>query len=115
MVNKLKVFGWANYTNEQVVRKVEKCCHTLSEKLGRNQYFYGDRYDDRIEEVPFVLQNFAFLFSPTELDALVFGHIYTILTTSLPNADLQNLINDKFPSLVQFCLRVERQFFSQKK
>lgn len=44
VLNKLKIFGWANYTNDQVLKKVEKCCVTLSEKLGKNQYFYGDRF-----------------------------------------------------------------------
>lgn len=43
VVNKLKVFNWASYTNEQVVKKVRKCCATLTEKLGKNKYFYGDR------------------------------------------------------------------------
>lgn len=44
VVKKLKVFNWASYTNEQVVKKVRKCCAFLKEKLGDNQYFYGDRY-----------------------------------------------------------------------
>lgn len=44
VVNKLKLFGWAKYTNEQVLKKVEKCCITLTEKLGKNLYFYGDRW-----------------------------------------------------------------------
>lgn len=43
VVKKLKVFNWASYTNEQVVKKVRKCCAFLKEKLGDNQYFYGDR------------------------------------------------------------------------
>jgi len=94
VVNKLTLFGWAKYTNEQVLRKVEKCCITLTEKLGKNHYFYGD--------------------SPTELDALVFGHIYTILTTPLPNSDLQQLIKNKFETLIQFCLRIEKTFYGGK-
>lgn len=42
--NKLKIFNWASYTSEQVVKKVRKCCVTLTEKLGPNKYFYGDTY-----------------------------------------------------------------------
>lgn len=45
VANKLKVFNWASYTNEQVVKKVRKCCVFLKEKLGNNQYFYGDRWE----------------------------------------------------------------------
>lgn len=94
VINKLNVFNWASYTNEQVVKKVRKCCVTLTEKLGKNEYFYGD--------------------SPTELDALVFGHIFTILTTHLPNSDLQNLIKNNFRSLVEFCDRIEKDYFRRR-
>lgn len=53
------------------------------------------------------------LFSPTELDALVFGHIFTILTTPLPNSDLQQMIKNNFKPLVDFCDRIEREFFKK--
>lgn len=43
VVKKLKVFNWTSYTNEQVIKKVRKCCAFLKDKLGNNQYFYGDR------------------------------------------------------------------------
>lgn len=43
VVKKLKVFNWASYTNEQVIKKVRKCCAFLKDKLGTNHYFYGDR------------------------------------------------------------------------
>lgn len=43
VVRKLKVFNWASYTNEQVIKKVRKCCAFLKDKLGTNQYFYGER------------------------------------------------------------------------
>lgn len=46
VINKLKVFNWASYTNEQVIKKVRKCCVFLKDKLGNNQYFYGDRLVD---------------------------------------------------------------------
>lgn len=49
--------------------------------------------------------------SPTELDALVFGHIFTILTTPLPNNSLQQLIKDNFSTLVDLCFRIEKEFF----
>lgn len=52
-----------------------------------------------------------FFRSPTELDALVFGHIFTILTTPLPNNSLQQLIKDNFSTLVDLCFRIEKEFF----
>lgn len=52
-------------------------------------------------------------FSPTELDALVFGHIFTILTTPLPNNNLQQLIKNNFQSLVDLCSRIEKDFFGK--
>lgn len=57
----------------------------------------------------------SFICSPTELDALVFGHIFTILTTPLPNQDLQQLVTENFTSLVEFCSRIEKEFFQMKK
>lgn len=122
VVRKLKVFNWASYTNEQVVKKVRKCCVFLKEKLGDNQYFYGDRWKlSRI--LPFILKFSVInrpiftlslnLYSPTELDALVFGHIFTILTTPLPNNNLQHLIKNNFESLVNLCFRIEKEFFSK--
>ena len=43
VLRKLEVFGWSEYSREKVVKKVEKCCSTLAEKLGQHHYFYGDR------------------------------------------------------------------------
>lgn len=57
--------------------------------------------------------NCIFRFSPTELDALVFGHIFTILTTPLPNNNLQQLIKNNFQSLVDLCSRIEKDFFNK--
>lgn len=123
--NKLKVFNWASYTSEQVVKKVRKCCVTLTEKLGPNKYFYGDTYVRRLCHCDFDTQLYRFgsfvltatvLFnfsSPTELDALVFGHIFTILTTPLPNSDLQQMIKNNFRPLVEFCDRIEKEFFKK--
>lgn len=58
VVRKLKVFNWASYTNEQVVKKVRKCCAFLKEKLGDNQYFYGDRWAYNFQrQLKFLLVN----------------------------------------------------------
>lgn len=48
---------------------------------------------------------------PTELDALAFGHLYTILTTELPNMDLANSMR-KYPNLTDFCRRIDQKYFT---
>ena len=49
---------------------------------------------------------------PTELDALVFGHLFTIITTKLPDNRLAESVKS-FDNLVQFCKQIDRQFFGQ--
>ena len=44
----------------------------LSERLDSSHYFFGNR--------------------PTELDALVFGHVFSILTTPLPENRLKVIL-----------------------
>lgn len=51
-------------------------------------------------------------FRPTELDALVFGHIFTILTTRLTNDDLAERVKS-FQNLLSFCKRIEQTFFEE--
>uniref|UniRef100_A0A1A9ZIT2 GST N-terminal domain-containing protein n=1 Tax=Glossina pallidipes TaxID=7398 RepID=A0A1A9ZIT2_GLOPL len=63
----LKVYQWTNMTFGDVLEEVSTCCRNLEMKLEESlgPYFYGER--------------------PCELDALVFGHLFSILTTNLPN------------------------------
>ena len=58
---KLAALGWGNKSLEEVYTEVDNCCQALSERLENQRYFFNNK--------------------PTELDALVFGHIFTILTT----------------------------------
>ena len=51
-------------------------------------------------------------FSPTELDALVFGHVFTLLTTSLPEGRFAEIVQ-KFPNLTSFCQRIDEKYFKQ--
>ncbi|VDN41665.1 unnamed protein product [Gongylonema pulchrum] len=51
--------------------------------------------------------------SPTELDALAFGHLYTILTTELPNMELTNCLR-RYANLTEFCQRIDKQYFAPK-
>jgi metaxin len=51
---------------------------------------------------------------PNELDALVFGHIFTIITTPLPNNGLA-IIVQSYPKLVKLCKRIETRYFRRTK
>lgn len=87
----LKNVGWGNKSIEEIVKLCDRCFRSLSVKLGQHNYFVGDQ--------------------PTELDALAFGHLYTILTTELPNMDLVNTLK-KYPNLIAFCRRIDEEFFA---
>lgn len=94
MLRQLNVYGWGNMTLDDVVQKVAKCCETLVEKLGNEEYFYGNR--------------------PTELDAVTFGHLFTILTTNLPNNVLAEKVRE-YKSLVHFCQNIDKKYFNPQK
>ena len=52
-------------------------------------------------------------FRPTELDALVFGHLFTLLTTNLPNNEFARII-ERFSNLKNFCERVDKTYFKDQ-
>uniref|UniRef100_A0A0N5B5G9 Metaxin-2 n=1 Tax=Strongyloides papillosus TaxID=174720 RepID=A0A0N5B5G9_STREA len=89
----LSKIGWSNKTLDEVVGIARNCFQTLSTKLGNNKYFFGD--------------------SPTQLDALVFGHIYCLLTTTLPNNHLMKQL-DEFKNLEAFSLRIDAKYHKSK-
>ncbi|CAI4226180.1 unnamed protein product [Auanema sp. JU1783] len=92
MLTKLQDAEWRDKTMEEVVEQSEKAFRSLSFQLGTNPFLFGD--------------------SPTEADALMFGHLFTILTVRLPAMDVFNLLK-KFPNLIEFTQRVNRDFFKQ--
>lgn len=51
-----------------------------------------------------------FCFRPTELDALVFGHLFTILTTPLPNSHMANTVRS-YPTLIDMIKKIETKYF----
>ena len=53
------------------------------------QYFFGRALSERLDSSHYFFGN-----RPTELDALVFGHVFSILTTPLPENRLK--VNDCF-------------------
>lgn len=65
---------------------------SLSERLDKGPYFFGNK--------------------PTELDALVFGHLFSILTTELPGNQFASVVKD-FRNLTQLCKRIEKEYFEK--
>ncbi|XP_003702853.1 metaxin-2 isoform X2 [Megachile rotundata] len=92
VIKKLNVLGWYNKTIEEVCSDVNNCCTILSERLEGNDYFSGEE-------------------TPNELDALVFGHIFTIITTPLPGNTLARIVKS-YPLLIHLCERIETSIFS---
>ncbi|XP_055546619.1 metaxin-2-like [Wyeomyia smithii] len=88
----LNVAEYLNLKLDEVVAEVDKLCISLSSKLDEKTYFYGDE--------------------PTELDALVFGHLFSIFTMTLPNNVLAMTIN-KYKNLTTFCKNVEAKYFKK--
>ncbi|KAL4003310.1 Tom37 C-terminal domain family protein [Acanthocheilonema viteae] len=88
--NYLSALDWKNKSQECIMDLADRCFKSMSSKLDRNEYFFGD--------------------SPTELDALAFGHFYTILTTELPNMELKNYLR-RYSNLTEFCQRIDKKYF----
>lgn len=88
----LSVAEFLKLSLEEVVDRVDKLCRSLSLQLGDKLYFYGNE--------------------PTELDALVFGHLYSIFTMTLPNNVLAVTIN-KYRNLIQFCKNIDEKYFKK--
>ncbi|GIY15459.1 metaxin-2 [Caerostris darwini] len=79
-------------TKHEVYDMVDNCCYALSERLGTQKYFFGDR--------------------PTELDAIVFGHLFAILTTPLPDNRLCTIVRE-YQNLVDLCQRIDVDYFQK--
>ncbi|OXB65848.1 hypothetical protein ASZ78_002767 [Callipepla squamata] len=87
---KMKAIGWAGKSLQQVLEDVDQCCQALSQRLGTQPYFFNKQ--------------------PTELDALVFGNLFTILTTQLITDELSEKVKN-YGNLTAFCRRIEQQYF----
>ncbi|XP_067003916.1 metaxin-2 [Anabrus simplex] len=92
VTKRLSILGWSQKSLQEVYKEVESCCTALSERLDNKEYFFGDK--------------------PTELDALVFGHLFTVLTTPLPNNQFASIVRG-YPNLVELCKTVERMYFER--
>merc|ERR1712170_310831 len=73
-------------------QEVEQCCVALSERLDNQQFFFNEK--------------------PTELDALVFGHLFSILTTPLPDTRLASIVR-QHKNLVELCQTIDKEYFDR--
>lgn len=92
VTKRLAALGWTGKSLEEVYTEVETCCRALSERLDSSPFFFGSR--------------------PTELDALVFGHVFSVLTTPLPDNRLK-VILQQFGNLVRLGENIERDYFER--
>ena len=92
VTKRLGALGWTSKSMDDVYSEIENCCRALSERLESSPYFFGNR--------------------PTELDALVFGHIFSLLTTPLPDNKAKNIVQN-FGNLVKLCENIERDYFEK--
>merc|ERR1712029_291547 len=87
---KLSALGWLSKSLDDVYAEVERCCQALSERLENQRYFFNSK--------------------PTELDALVFGHPFSILTTPLPDNRLATIVR-QHKNLTDLCQQIDKEFF----
>lgn len=57
---------------------------------------------------------YMYLYRPTELDALLFGHVFTVLTTELPTNKLATIVSG-YSNLINHCKNIEEHFFPRRK
>jgi len=87
----LNALKWGYRTPEEVYGEVDTCLLALAERLGDADYFFGT--------------------APTELDALVFGYLFTMITHPLHSHNqLSNLVK-QHATLTKFCVKFESEFF----
>ncbi|PIK56834.1 putative metaxin-2 [Apostichopus japonicus] len=86
----LKVQGWLEKSQDEVYEELKMACKALSDKLDDQYYFFLDR--------------------PSELDALVFGHLYSLLTFQLIDDKMADIVNS-FPTLTRFVERIQENYF----
>ncbi|XP_077262370.1 metaxin-2 isoform X1 [Temnothorax americanus] len=92
VIKRLGVLGWYNKSLDEVFDDVKKCCVALSERLADEEFFFGKE--------------------PTEVDALVYGHVRTLTSPSFPSNEKVAATIYQFPKLIEHMFRVEYRYFS---
>lgn len=92
VMRRLKALNWSKKSMSDVLNEVENCCQALSERLDNQKYFFNNR--------------------PTELDAMVFGHLFCILTTPLPDNSMAVIVRN-YKNLVELCQTIDKEYFDR--
>lgn len=120
-------------SSSQVYEDVSQCCQALSQRLGTQPYFFNKQYVFCTYSIRELLNSSVHIQTcnitqllhgifancctfkchrPTELDALVFGHLFTILTTQLTSDELAEKVKS-YTNLLSFCHRIEQTYFKE--
>uniref|UniRef100_A0A1A9WBU0 Metaxin-2 n=1 Tax=Glossina brevipalpis TaxID=37001 RepID=A0A1A9WBU0_9MUSC len=91
----LTVYQWKDMEINDVLTKVCRCCEILQAKLQESSglFFYGEK--------------------PCELDAIVFGHLFSMLSLNLPDTALQSIVQ-QFKLLMKLCHFIDEEYFQKK-
>lgn len=97
----LRVYGWHQLDEAGVQENLRKCLQLVKEKMldvdvveqGEPTFLWGKQ--------------------PTQLDALLFGHMAAVLGTKLPQVHLAKTMRE-FPQLVDICRRIDAKFYGGK-
>ncbi|XP_069692545.1 metaxin-2-like isoform X2 [Periplaneta americana] len=92
VMEKLSAQGWGSKTLDEVCQEVGQLCTALAERLENRPYFFGDR--------------------PTELDALLFGHLFAILTVPVVENKIAAIVREH-RGLVELVKRIDSTFFGR--
>jgi len=92
IISYLKAKGWGDKNLGNIETELSSILEALSQLLGSKNYFFSDTH-------------------PSDLDALVFGHLYTLLTTKSIDSRFQDLIHS-FPTLTKFVSNIENRYFT---
>lgn len=84
---------WTEKERRAVLDEVASCCTALSERLSDKEFFFGTK--------------------PTELDCLVFGHLFSIISTKNGPSGVSEMatIVNRFENLVRFYENIEKRYF----
>lgn len=104
--------------------QVDKCCRALTERLGDKEYFFGNKWVYLLRLLIYqccdwgnqwwaVTSCVRVCCRPCELDALVFGHVFALVTTELPCGRLAATVK-AYPELLALAARVENNYFKKK-
>lgn len=75
-----------------IMTDVNRCLNFLSQQLGNNKFFLGE--------------------CSSEIDALVYGHMYALLTVVLKNGPFEEIqcSIQQYPNLISFCTKFDKMF-----